>query len=70
MMWPMQDDKNRDRVRVNKDADHNPNQPPDTVNEPSKGPRPPITEPGPRPAAPAKPSFDRGDATRPSRRDG
>lgn len=66
-MRAMQDDKNRDRVRVNTDPDKNPNQPPDTVNEPSKGPAPPITTPGPRPERPA---FDRGDATRPSRRDG
>lgn len=69
-MRAMQDDKNRDRVRVNKDADHNPNQPADTVNEPSKGPAPPITEPGPRPAAPVKPAFDRGDGVNRQRRDG
>lgn len=63
-------DQNRDRVRVNQDPDKNPNEPPATVNEPSKGPAPPITPPGPRPPAPARPAFDRGDGVNRTRRDG
>lgn len=53
-----------------KPDDRNPNKIPDTVNAPPPGPAQPVVKPGPKPDAPARPPFDRGDGVSPVRRQG